>query len=353
MRLPTTGTQPPHVGRPCRRAGKKPVAALNIRGAGGGGYQARGMLISRRDAYLDTPHQSDKAERERQIRARGAVLDMPFTRSLYDPLLENQRRDGVQVTRNIAYGGDERHRLDVYRPLDSAATAYPVVIVLPGGGFVRGDKADRENFGQVFARHGIAVAVANYRLAPMHRWPAGAQDVIDAYRWVLTNADEYGLDAKRIFVVGESAGAAHAAAATLIRRFHPAEGLSLAGIVLISGVYNPVLEKLAREQFGVATPDPRNEAYFGSDFERYAQMSTIELIDAETVAPMLITYAELDLLQMQVQAGELFSTLVTKHGFKPQLRVIRGHNHLTQGFAVNTVDDSLSPPVLEFLRSCM
>jgi acetyl esterase len=70
------------------------------------------------------------------------------------------------------------------------------------------------------------------------------------------------------------------------------------------------------------------------------------------VAPLLITFAELDLLQMQVQASELFSKLVTKHAIKPQLRVIRGHNHLTQGFAVNTADDPLSEPILDFIRSC-
>jgi len=36
---------------------------------------------------------------------------------------------------------------------------------------------------------------------------------------------------------------------------------------------------------------------------------TIELIDAPPFAPLLITFAELDLLQMQVQAGELFARL--------------------------------------------
>jgi acetyl esterase len=112
------------------------------------------------------------------------------------------------------------------------------------------------------------------------------------------------------------------------------------------------LEKLAREQFGVATPDPRNEAYFGSDFAHYRQMSTVALIDAPPTAPLLITFAELDLLQMQVQAAELFARLVTDHGAKPQLRVIRGHNHLTQVYAINTGDESLSAPMLEFLREC-
>jgi triacylglycerol lipase len=175
--------------------------------------------------------------------------------------------------------------------------------------------------------------------------------VIAAYLWVRQNTDQLAVDPKRIFLAGESAGAAHVAAATLVRRFHPKDGLVIAGTVLISGVYNAHLERLARVQFGVTTPDPRNEAYFGSDFERYRQMSTIELIDAPPAAPLLITYAELDLLAMQVQAGELFARLVTHHGYSPQLRVIPGHNHLTQVYAVNTGDESLSAPLLEFLRA--
>jgi acetyl esterase len=295
---------------------------------------------------------SDDAARENRIRARGPVLDLHFAQSLYKSLLKEQRRDGVEVSRDIAYGNDPRHRLDIYKPMHGGAAPRPVMIFIPGGGFIRGDKADRENVGQRFAREDIAVVVANYRLAPAHVWPAGAEDVTRVYQWVRDNAERLGFDPARILLGGESAGAAHIAAATLIRRFHPPQGFDVAGTILISGPYNPVLEKLAREQFGVATPDPRNEAYFGSDFAHYPQMSTVALIDAPPTAPLLITFAELDLLQMQVQAAELFAKLVTEHNVKPQLRVIRGHNHLTQVYSVNTGDESLSTPVLEFIREC-
>jgi acetyl esterase len=288
---------------------------------------------------------------EGRIRARGAVLDMPFTQAIYKPLLDRQPREGVRVRRDVRYGSDERQQLDVYEPEAQAPAPRSLLLLMPGGGFIRGDKAERENFGHYFARDGIVTAVANYRLAPQHQWPAGAEDVIAAYVWVRQNAPQFGVDPNRIFLAGESAGAAHVAAATLVRRFHPKEGLVIAGTVLISGVYDVHLERLARVQFGVTTPDPRNEAYFGSDFERYRQMSTVALIDAPPTAPLLITYAELDLLGMQVQAGELFANLVTKHGYSPQLRVIRGHNHLTQVYAVNTGDESLSAPLLEFLRA--
>jgi acetyl esterase len=289
------------------------------------------------------------AEFAARIRARGAVVDMSLTQSMYGPLLGSQRRDGVVVTSNVAYGGDDRHRLDIYRPADAGAALLPVMLFLHGGGFVRGDKSEKENIGYHFARSGYVVMVANYRLAPAAVWPAGAEDAIAAHAWVHTNAASHGGDPQRVFLVGESAGAAHVAAATLVRRFHPPQGLAIAGAVLISGVYDVELERLARRQFGVATPDPRNDAYFGADPGRYAMMSTVRLIDAAPV-PLLITYAELDPPQMQVQAGELFAALVTRHGFQPELQVIPGHNHLTQVYSINTGDESLSHPICQFLR---
>lgn len=176
----------------------------------------------------------------------------------------------------------------------------------------------------------------------------GAEDVAAAWAWAHEHAAELGVDPQRIVIAGESAGAAHAAAATLMSRFRHPQVPPPAAAVLISGVYNAQLEWLARRQFGIATPDPRNEAYFGTDASRYPAMSTVEHIDAQPF-PVLVTYAELDPPQMQVQAGELFARLVTRHGFAPDLNVIAAHNHLSQLEAVNTVDDVLASTLLGFL----
>jgi triacylglycerol lipase len=287
-----------------------------------------------------------------RIREWGAVLDVRATHELYAPLLAQQERAGVDVVRDIAYGSDARQRLDVYRPAQGPANA-PVLLVFHGGGFIRGDKADRENAGLRFARAGLVTLVANYRLAPSHPWPAGAEDVVSALNWAAAHVAGHGGDRRRIWLLGESAGATHVATAALLRRFHPAGAppgrLPIAGAVLVSGVYNVQLELLARRQFGVPSPDPRNEAYFGSDFALYPSRSVVDLIDASPF-PLLMTYAELDLLPMQVQAGELFARLITRHGFNPDLKVIRGHNHLTQVFAVNTGDERLTAPVLDFIQ---
>ncbi|MFL6636239.1 MAG: alpha/beta hydrolase [Massilia sp.] len=291
---------------------------------------------------------SDKhVEILRAVRAAGPVIDPPAAKALYAPLLADMPR-GAEPVRDLAYGDDERHRLDVYPAVGVAGPA-PVVVFLHGGGFIRGDKADREAVGHYFSRHGVVAVLPNYRLGPKHRWPAGAEDVASVLAWARANVAAHGGDPDHIVLAGESAGAAHVAAATLVSRFHPPEGLKIAGAFLASGVYNAELELLARAQLGIATPDPRNEAYFGGDFASYRAMSTVELVDAAPF-PLAITYAELDPVQMQAQAGELFARLVTRHGFAPRIGVIANHNHLSQVYAINSGDDALAAPLLAFVR---
>ena len=284
---------------------------------------------------------------EQAIRAAGPVIDPAAAKALYAPLLRDAPRGG-EVVRDIAYGDDERHRLDVYLPLGADGPA-PVAIFLHGGGFIRGDKADRYHVGDYFSRHGILAVLPNYRLGPRHRWPAGAEDVAAALGWARAHVARHGGNPDHIVLVGESAGAAHIAAATLLRRFHPPEGLRIAGAYLASGVYNAELELLARRQLGIATPDPRNEAYFGPDFASYRSMSTVAQVDAEPF-PLAISYAELDPVQMQAQAGELFARLVTQHGFQPQISVVAGHNHLSQVYSINSGDEALAGRMLAFVR---
>ena len=283
----------------------------------------------------------------RAVRAAGPVIDPPAAKALYAPLMTDMPR-GAEPVRDIVYGADERHRLDVY-PAVGAAGPAPVVVFLHGGGFIRGDKSDREAVGHYFSRHGVVAVLPNYRLGPKHRWPAGAEDASSVLAWARANVAAHGGDPDHIVLAGESAGAAHVAAATLIKRFHPPEGLQIAGAFLASGVYNVELELLARAQLGIATPDPRNEAYFGTDFASYRAMSTVELVDAAPF-PLAITYAELDPIQMQAQAGELFARLVTRHGFQPRIGVVANHNHLSQVYAINSGDDALAAPLLAFVR---
>jgi acetyl esterase/lipase len=273
---------------------------------------------------------------------------------LYEPLLAVQPREGVMLHADVRYGDHERHCLDVYEP-ESKASSHedalsPVLVCVHGGGFIRGDKTKTANAGWCFARAGVLTVVPNYRLAPESRWPCGPEDVAAVVQWVRAHARRYGGDPERIVLLGESAGAAHVAAATLWRRFGLGPHTGVRGAVLLSGPYDARLERLSRAAFGTPSPDPRNDAYFGTDdAEALNAMSTVTHIDAAPF-PLLISFAERDLLQMQAQAGQLFATLARDHGFTPALACLPDHNHFSQTLSINTADTRVSGRILDFVQ---
>jgi acetyl esterase len=88
-----------------------------------------------------------------------------------------------------------------------------------GGGFVFCNLDSHDGLCRNLANLIPAVVVSvDYRLAPESRWPAAAEDVYAATRWVAGNADAFGGDAGRIAVGGDSAGGNLAAVSALMAR---------------------------------------------------------------------------------------------------------------------------------------
>lgn len=88
------------------------------------------------------------------------------------------------------------------------------------------------------------------------------------------------------------------AAAALIRSFHTSDW-HIAGAFLLSGPYDAQLERLARGPLGIPTPDPRNDAYFGTTRSDWGQASIVECMNAAPF-PLVVATAARDLPQMQV-----------------------------------------------------
>lgn len=101
--------------------------------------------------------------------------------------------------------GDVSLTLNAFVP--EGAGPFPTCILVHGGGFVRGDKQSYiKPLFEPLSKAGFAWFTINYRLAPQHRWPACAEDVETAIRWVKAHAKEYKVDVGRIALIGESAG---------------------------------------------------------------------------------------------------------------------------------------------------
>jgi triacylglycerol lipase len=106
------------------------------------------------------------------------------SQEIYTPFHEPEPYRDVLVERDLAYGSHARNRLDVYRS-DTAADPAPALLFVHGGGFVSGDKKRpgtpyQDNVALWAVRHGLVGVNMTYRLAPEHRWPAGAEDVAAA-----------------------------------------------------------------------------------------------------------------------------------------------------------------------------
>ncbi len=103
--------------------------------------------------------------------------------------------------------------VDIYVPTD---IEHPKLLVLVhGGGFVMNDSQCRQArfMYQYFRDHGYACASVNYRLAQEAGFPGAIEDVKACIRFLRANAKEYGFDADRIAIWGESAGGYLACAA--------------------------------------------------------------------------------------------------------------------------------------------
>ena len=97
-------------------------------------------------------------------------------------------------------------KLDLYLP--HGFGPYPVVLMVHGGGFMFGDKADDISRAGTdsLLDNGFAVAVINYRLSGEAKAPAQIWDLKTAVRWLRAHASEYDLNPDRFGAWGASAG---------------------------------------------------------------------------------------------------------------------------------------------------
>lgn len=268
---------------------------------------------------------------------RALVLDA------YTPVLARMPRAGIEVRHELAYGPHPRHRLDIYRRADAART--PIVLFVHGGAFVRGEKdSNAEVYGNVarfFARNGLVGVNVEYRLAPEAAYPGGAEDVGRAVAWVRANAAELGGDPNRVFLMGHSAGGAHAAAYVCDPVARPATGHGVAGLVLVG----------ARLRADARADNPNASgvrAYYGEDESRFEARSVVTHAAAIDV-PLFIAIAEFENPLLDVYGAELFHRVSAARGRAPRFVRLAGHNHTSIVAHLDSGEDFLGRELLDFI----
>lgn len=80
------------------------------------------------------------------------------------------------------------------------------VIVIHGGSWSGGDSKQLPELNSVLAKNGYGVAVINYRLAPMYKYPAPVEDVKVVLRYLCAKAADLSIDTSNFILLGRSAG---------------------------------------------------------------------------------------------------------------------------------------------------
>lgn len=96
---------------------------------------------------------------------------------------------------------------DLYLP--EGAGAFPAMVVVHGGGWQQGTRAAYAGWGNYLANAGIALFAVDYRLCTKDKktYPEAVQDVRAAVQYLRGSAADLKIDAKRIGLWGDSAGA--------------------------------------------------------------------------------------------------------------------------------------------------
>jgi acetyl esterase len=225
----------------------------------------------------------------------------------------------------------------VYRP--NADGPVPTIVFFHGGGFVIGDIETHEDQARLLCRDVAAVVVSvDYRLAPEAQFPAGYDDCLAATRYVAEHIADFGGDAGRVAVAGDSAGGNLAAAVAIACR--DAGGPALAAQLLLYPVVDfaadaayPSRVQNAEGYFLTAEDGVWfNSHYLPADFDGTdIRASVIKTPDLAGLPPAVVATAEFDPLRDE---GEAYAALLTDAGVKVVLHRFDGMIHGFYGMGV-------------------
>lgn len=156
----------------------------------------------------------------------------------------------VRVTRSLAYAAAPGAQLDVYAPIGADGEA-PVILFAHCGRMSGAASRRRRCLGAGIASRGFVTMIVGSRLDPDLGVEQALADLACAVAWTRANAERFGGDAARIFLMGHANGARWVAKLCLESAWLEPHGMQcgdLRGVIGVSGLY----EDLAAD--GAAPP---------------------------------------------------------------------------------------------------
>ncbi len=229
--------------------------------------------------------------------------------------------------------------LRLYLP-EAAPAGAPCIVYFHGGGYVLGDL---DGYDRVCRRlcvdSGAAVVSVDYRLAPEHPFPAAVDDAWAALRWIAAHAEGLGVDAGRLAVAGDSAGAVLASVCALLARDVASPRLRAQGLVYPpaagghDGDFPSRRDHAQGPTLTLRTMEYFSRHYFGPDGRAPDFRGAPLLADLSGLPPTLIQLAAHDPLRDE---GAAFAQALQRAGTPTVLVEYQGlaHGFISMGGGV-------------------
>jgi triacylglycerol lipase len=301
----------------------------------------------------------------RQLVAIGRGVCPQETAQLYLPLHSRPPYRGVSIARDISTGPDPRNVVDVFTS-EQGDSSRPVLIYVPGGpGNRRLDVPNNEVFYDnvlLWALKNGMVGVLMQR-RPGNAWDDPAKDIARVVQWVDQNVTRYKGDPARVFLWAQSAG--NVPTGTYVGRpeLYGPKGVGLKGVIFMSAATFNILPA-APPRTGpnppcgpqpgsapAAAPAPAAGGPPSAPPDAATQLARSNLPGlVSSRVPFLITAAELDPPGI-IAFAETLRDQLCKAGRCPTYLVFKDHSHISEVMSPNTADDSVTGPILKWIKS--
>jgi acetyl esterase/lipase len=253
--------------------------------------------------------------------------------------------------------------VDVFAP-EQGSGSRPVLIYVPGGPGNRhldvpNNEVFYDNIPLWAVKNGMVGVLMQRR--PGNAWDDPAKDVARVVQWVDQNIARYKGDPGRAFLWAQSAGNVPAGTYVGHPEFYGAKGIGLKGVIFMSPATFDILPAVPPRTGPnppcgpqPASAPPAAQAPAGPG--RSAQPDAATQLARSTLpglvkspVPVLISTAELDPPSI-VAFAETLKDQLCKAGRCPTSVVFKDHSHISEVMSPNTADDSVTGPILKWIK---
>jgi hypothetical protein len=308
-----------------------------------------------------------------KLKEMGRVVNPAGTAKLYRPLQPKAPYPGVKVDRDIKYFDNDRTVLDVFSP-EKGGGKRPVLIYVSGGA---GNKIEPVPDGDAFydnimlwaVKNGMTGVNVQRRGGQGLEWNETAKDIARVIDWVQRNIAKYKGNPDRVFIWAHSAGTGPVSTYVGHPELYGPKGVGLKGVVLMgTPSFNiaPVVvpgrggpggpPKGGPPPDGKGGPPPDGKGGKGKGFGRapldpatqLARSNLPGILKANT--QFFLGSGEIDIPGV-AEFHEILKDQLCMVGHCPMVMVFKDHSHMSEVFSPNTADDSVTAPILKWMKS--